>query len=236
MLTAQKPSSGNVLLVSSGYKKAGSIVSMFRSIEFKLLLAVALILIRIASNTQMDTSEQSAHNDEKERRYDWEKNHQMIQDIIFQYIEDETLRRMPTYDELVEKTGLGLTTIRRHLKDLDMSRINQRTKALGEMVLMRQASRALTDGEAKDVALYFKLNYGWSERYGIEVKNVDEFSDEERRERIGKLLEKGGVPADIVTKLLRGTGVVSSTPGGDESLGDAGSAEEMAGGPGFILP
>lgn len=184
----------------------------------------------------MDTSDLSTRDDEKKPRFDWEYNHRIIQNVIFEFIADEKSSRMPTYDELVERTGLGLTTIRRHLKDLDLSKINQRSKALGEMVLMRQAMRALTDGEAKDVALFMKLNYGWSERYGIEVKNVDEFSDEERRERIGKLLEKGGVPTDIVTKLLRGTGVISSSSGRDESVGDAGPTQEVAGRPGELLP
>jgi DNA-binding transcriptional ArsR family regulator len=184
----------------------------------------------------VDTSEQFERDDEKKPRYDWVENHRKIQDVIFAFIADDKIARMPTYDELVEKTGLGLTTIRRHLKELDLSVVNQRSKALGEMVLMRQALRALSEGEAKDVALYFKLNYGWSERYGIEVKNVDEFSDEERRERIGRLLEKGGVPQDIITKLLRGTGVVSSVAGRDESLGDAGPTQEVAGRPGELLP
>ncbi len=72
---------------------------------------------------------------------------------------DRDKGRIPSQDEIAEKSGLSRATVQRHMKDMELTQIARPFRVLADTVLLGLANKAVR-GDSNAAKLYFKLTFG----------------------------------------------------------------------------
>ena len=72
-------------------------------------------------------------------------------------------KRLPTQEELAERTGLSRTTIQRRLRDIDFGEAVAPLRLYLQDVLLTITEKALA-GDMRAAKLYLQVGWGWSEK------------------------------------------------------------------------
>ncbi len=91
----------------------------------------------------------------KKKRKDWEVNNSMISKAVFDLIKKKL--KMPTYQEIANRTGLATRTVKRHMEEVDFKDITQKFRANSEMVLLKLFQKAMEGKSPRYMELWFKV-------------------------------------------------------------------------------
>lgn len=91
-------------------------------------------------------------------RTDWEQNHAKIREAMLELLAEKR-GRIPSQDEIAKRSGLSRTTVQRHMREMELTRIAKPFRALADTVLLGLANRAVK-GDTAAARLYFKLTFG----------------------------------------------------------------------------
>ena len=94
---------------------------------------------------------------DEQKRSDWEENHRKIANAYLELI-GQKLRR-PTNQELSAWTGLDVSTVKRHLKELRFEPLNHPARVLTDSLIHKLAQIAL-DGDTRAISLWFLVMEG----------------------------------------------------------------------------
>ena len=146
-------------------------------------------------------------------RSDRASNQALITEALASF--KNTNKRLPTQEELAERTGLSRTTIQRRLRDIDFGEAVAPLRLYLQDVLLTITEKALA-GDMRAAKLFLQVSYGWTEKdpsklltdkpkYDVpytalfEGKKIEELSRTELDE-LGPLIHEGRVT--LVDKII----------------------------------
>ena len=94
----------------------------------------------------------------------WDLNHRIIRDSYMKLIKKN--QRRPTIKEVSKDCNLSMTTINKHLKNLQFDPLKHPLRILSDDVLLAIASSA-KDGSSASQKLWMQICEGWSEKQEI---------------------------------------------------------------------
>ena len=98
----------------------------------------------------------------KNKRRDWEDNHEIIQEAYFKLLKQNN--KIPSVKKLCGATKLSHTTIVDHLKDMSIDKIRVRLVPMIERILMKLGQNALNNGKAPEVKLFMQVVADYRDR------------------------------------------------------------------------
>ena len=122
----------------------------------------------------------------KMRKLDWRANHAAIEDAVLACIKEDG--KWPSTKVISIMTEIPVSTIEKHLRELDFQEIREESRALGPAIMKRFAQYTYAKPTAQNVALYLKTNYDWHERQDVNLnvssgryvgRRLKELSDDE---------------------------------------------------------
>ena len=122
-------------------------------------------------------------------RVDKAVNMEKVRAAIWEIVREN--KRAPTNTEIQKKTGFSLTTIKKHLKEINFQPNQSPLRALTPDVIMSIAKSAMK-GSAASQKLWLQVMEGWSETINANIEqktlsiNVD-IKTRELRERLEEL-------------------------------------------------
>jgi transcriptional regulator with XRE-family HTH domain len=107
-------------------------------------------------------------------------------------------KRLPTQEELAERTGLSRTTVQRRLRDIDFGEAVAPLRLYLQDVLLTIAEKALA-GDMRAAKLFLQVSYGWSEKDPSKLLPEKEDPTNMNSEQIEARLRESGylqIPCD----------------------------------------
>ena len=103
---------------------------------------------------------------ENKRRFDWDKNHILIQSTYISLIKD--LQRLPTQTEISKACGISRETISKHFMTLKFEPMVHPARVLSDQVILSIAKSSFK-GNASSQKFWMQLMEGWVEKTEHEV-------------------------------------------------------------------
>ena len=113
------------------------------------------------------------------RNITWEVNHRIISDSYLKLI--KKLGRKPTYEEVVQDTGISRATLQKHIAELKFEPQEHPLRILTDEVILSIYKSAIK-GSSASQKLWFMLMEGWNEHQVIE--HTGNVNVEQVREKI----------------------------------------------------
>ena len=95
----------------------------------------------------------------------WEVNHRIIMDSYLKLI--KKLGRKPTYEEVVQDTGISRATLQKHIAELKFEPQKHPLRILTDEVIL-SIYKSAQKGSSASQKLWFMLMEGWNEHQVIE--------------------------------------------------------------------
>lgn len=116
---------------------------------------------------KIDKVTKNAEHVEIKRRRDWLENHNAIERAMFDYILAHKQR--PTLDNLSQLTGISVTNIHKHIKELSLDDIIPEFKMMGDKVIMGMMKAAM-EGSSSAADFFMELIFKHLRKSGIDIK------------------------------------------------------------------
>jgi len=100
----------------------------------------------------------------------WEKNHKIISDYYYDYI--ELHNKVPVITKMAEEIGISRITIQKHLKKIQLKENIENFKIYTPLVLNNLKAKAMSNlADASIFKLWLSVIEGWSPTQKIETTN-----------------------------------------------------------------